>query len=88
LLVAPDQNFTAIGFGSSAAISRDERWMYISAPGNNTVYAYERIDVEAQSIVYTTDGVTSKFEYTSALQVNFADVNQITVTIGNRIACM
>jgi len=86
LLVAPDQNFTAIGFGSSAAISRDERWMYISAPGNNTVYAYERIDVEAQSIVYTTDGVTSKFEYTSALQVNFADVNQITVTIGNSIA--
>ena len=82
LLVPPDQNFSAIGFGTSGIISADEHWMYIGAPGNNIVYAYERIDVVDQFITYTTDGVTTSFEYSSAIQIDYTEINQLIVTLG------
>jgi len=40
LLLPPDQNFGPYNFGHAVAISTDERWMYIGAPGANVVHAY------------------------------------------------
>jgi len=86
LLVAPDQNFSPIGFGSSAAISFDERWMYIGAPGANVVYAYEKVEVVEQSITYTTNGSQTLFEYDTAIQINYFNPNQLIVTLNGNIA--
>ena len=63
LLVAPDQNFGPTQFGAKVAISLDEHWMYISAPGANAVYAYGRVDVPIQSVTYTSNGTTSSFNW-------------------------
>jgi hypothetical protein len=37
-------------FGYSVAMSLDERWMYIGAPGLNSVHAYGRVDWQNQFI--------------------------------------
>jgi hypothetical protein len=37
-------------FGYSVAISRDEHWMYIGAPGLNSVHAYGYVDWQNQFI--------------------------------------
>jgi hypothetical protein len=42
-------------FGYSVAVSRDERWMYIGAPGINKVFAYGLVEVQSQSVNYTTN---------------------------------
>jgi hypothetical protein len=86
ILLPPDQNFTAIGFGSSATISKDERWMYIGAPGANTVYAYERVDVESQSVSYITDGRTNIYNYSNSIQINYLYPEQLVVTLSGRTA--
>jgi hypothetical protein len=88
ILVAPDQNFGATGFGTSAAISFDERWMYIGAPGANLVYAYERIDVELQSITYKTNGTQTLFEYDTVIQIDYLNPAQLIVTLGPNIAIL
>ena len=81
LLVPPDQNFDPIGFGTAGAISVDERWLYIGAPGANTVYAYEKVEVLPQSVAYTTNGATTLFEYNNSIQVNYLYPEQLIVTI-------
>jgi hypothetical protein len=86
ILLPPDQNFTAIGFGSSATISKDERWMYIGAPAANTVYAYERIDIESQSVSYITNGQTNIYNYSESIQINYLYPEQLVVTLAGRTA--
>ena len=86
LLVAPDQNFSPIGFGSSAAISFDERWLYVGAPGANVVYAYEKVEVVEQSITYTANGTQTLFEYDTVIQVDYLNPNQLIVTLNGNIA--
>ena len=83
LLLPPDQNFGAIGFGTSAVISTDERWMYIGAPKNNLVYAYEKIEVETQSVTYTGDSSTTLFNYSNYIQINYLYPEQLVITFGN-----
>jgi hypothetical protein len=77
-------------FGTSVAISLDERWMYIGAPGDalgGKVYAYGRVDVQTQSVEYTGDGTTTEFNWSNHLVVDSANKNdQIVVTVGNAIA--
>jgi hypothetical protein len=59
LVVPQDEKITSTDqFGYSVAVSNDERWMYIGAPGGNRVYAYGRVDVQLQSVEYVADGVT------------------------------
>ena len=82
LLLPPDQNFNPNNFGTAAVISEDERWMYISAPAANLVYAYERVDVVPQSIIYTADDNTTVFNYSNAIQINPAYPAQLTVFVG------
>ena len=86
LLVAPDQNFTSISFGSAVAISQDEHWMYISAPGANTVYAFGRVDVPTDSITYTTNGVQTAFNWANSIQINPAYPDQLIVLVNNVLA--
>ena len=70
LLVAPDRDFDNIRFASSVAISNDERWMYVGTPGNNSVYAYGRVDIENQYVTHTTDGVNFAYEYSNEIQID------------------
>ena len=83
LLVAPDEDFSAIGFGTSAAISANERWMYIGAPGGNKVYAYGRVDVPVESISYAGDGTTATFTYVNDITINSSYPLQLEVYVNN-----
>ena len=85
LLVEPTQNFSAINFGYAVTISYDERWMYISAPGANKVYAYALVQEQEQSVTYTTDGITSIFNWSNAIMVDPAEQAQLVVTLGRTI---
>jgi hypothetical protein len=81
LLVAPDQNFTGAKFGTSVVISKDEQWMYVGAPGTNTVYSFERVDVQSQAISYPTDGVQYRFNYADYIQIDPTKPKQLTVNV-------
>jgi hypothetical protein len=83
LLVAPDEDFTAINFGHSVTISQNERWMYVGAPEGNKVYAYGQVPVEFQQAVYVTDGVTTTYNYSDAVQIDPTYPDQLIVTVDN-----
>ena len=83
LLTAPDTDFDPIGFGSAVKISQDERWMYIGAAGGNKVYAYGRVDIPVQEIIYVGNGVTSTFVYNTSIQIDSAYPGQLVVYLGN-----
>jgi len=80
LLTPPDGDFSVRGFGTAVSISPDERWLYVSAPGANRVYAYGRVDVEDQSITYTTTG-TKIYNYSNSIMIDQPE--QLIVTINN-----
>jgi hypothetical protein len=70
-------------FGYSVAISDDERWMYISAPADNKIYAYNKVNVQTQSLTFTGDGTTLSFVIEPTIQVDASDgtaQTQIKVT--------
>lgn len=81
LFVAPDENFNPIGFGTTVKISADERIAYISAPGDDQVYAYGRVDVPVQEVSYTGDGITYTFNYSDTIKIDPAFTNQLIVLI-------
>ena len=86
ILVPPDQDFGTIGFGTSGAISKDEKWMYIGAPGANKVYAYEMVEVPEQVIEYTTTVGVSTYAYSNSIQINDAYPAQLMVILsGNEL---
>lgn len=70
-------------FGYSVTMSRDENWLYVGAPGGNRVYAYNRVDVETQSLrVIATSGQTT-FDYNGIIVVN--NGIQLVVSVDNNI---
>jgi len=80
LLTAPeirDLQYQA-EFGYSVKMSRDERWLYIGAPGVNAVYAYGRVDVDTQSVTYITTGFTNSFNYGDHIVVDQPPVLSLT----------
>jgi hypothetical protein len=87
MLVAPDQDFGQIEFGSSVTISEDERWIYVGAPGSSLhepggkAYAYGRVDIEEQSISYITDGETALFNYSNYITIT--NDQQLSVILNN-----
>ena len=83
LLTAPDQDFSASGFGTSAIISDDELWMYISAPDANKVYAYGFVDIETQTITYNGNGTISTFTYVDTIIINSTYPLQLEVYLGS-----
>jgi len=82
LLVSPDST-VAGEFGYSVAVSADERWMYVGAPGVNKVHAYGRVEWQNQFIRTTGDGETDVFVIDGVIQIN-ADT-QLQVSINNAI---
>lgn len=48
-------------YSYSVNISNDERWLYISAPAGNRVYAYNRVNVQQQVKNFIGDGTTTDF---------------------------
>ena len=83
LFLAPDQDFGTTQFGKQVAISDDERWIYISAPVANKVYAYGRVDVETQSVSYVTDGTSQIFNYAEHIVIDSTYPDQLYVTLNN-----
>lgn len=87
LLVSADASTYYSGannFGTSVIISANERWMYIGSPGENSVYAYGRVDVETQKVTYVGDGSTTTFNYSDYI-ISTADTNpeQLIVNVNN-----
>jgi|694.fasta_scaffold01677_8 hypothetical protein len=70
-------------FGYSVVMSTDERWMYVSAPGLNYVYAYGQIPWQDQNVTFIANGTTSSVDISADIQINNA--NQITVTQDGRV---
>ena len=64
--------------GAAVAMSRDERWLYVGAPGVNEVYAYARVDWQNQFVRSVSDGVQTDYSIQDAIQVNAASQLQIT----------
>ena len=66
-------------FGSSVAMSLDERWMYIGSPGTNKVHAYGRADWQDQYVRARSDGVTTTYQIGNDIQIDAA--TQLRVSI-------
>ena len=84
LLTAPDVSLPA-EFGYSVAISRDEHWMYIGAPGVNKVFAYGLVEVQSQTVSYVTDGTTVVYNYSDSIVIDSAYPGQLTVVLNNQL---
>ena len=52
-----------ISLGQDVALSDNERWLYISAPEDNKIYAYNKVDVQSQTLNFTGDGSNNRFYY-------------------------
>ena len=83
LLVAPDQDFGVAEFGHAVTVSKDERWMYITAPSHNKVYAYTRVDVQRQTVSYTTDGETTTYNWNNHIVIDYAQPEQLVLALDN-----
>lgn len=70
-------------FGYSVAMSLDERWMYIGAPGLNQVHAYGRVDWQDQFVKARGDGITVDYDFSSSIQIDAG--SQLKVTVDGRI---
>lgn len=70
-------------FGYSVAISLDERWIYVGAPGLNTVYAYGLVDWQDQSLTFVASGSQTQVNFASNIRIDNA--NQITVLENGRL---
>jgi hypothetical protein len=70
-------------FGYSVAVSTDERWLYVGAPGLNTVHAYSRVDVENQFLRVRADGSSVTYNINNIIQIN--EENQIRVLVDSTL---
>ena len=73
-------------FGYSVAVSQDERWMYIGAPGLNQVHAYGRVDWQNQFVRARGDGVTVEYDISGTIQIDRD--TQIKVTVDGRVLAL
>lgn len=78
LLTSPDVALAG-EFGYSVAMSPDERWMYIGAPGVNKVFAYGRVVWQDQFVQAVGDAVTVAYSIDGEIQISAA--TQLTVTL-------
>lgn len=85
LLVAPDGDYSAIEFGYSVTTSQNERWMFVSAPAGNKVYAYTRVDIAQQSVEYITTGTSQLFNWSNYISIDFNQPEQLSVVLDNTI---
>lgn len=79
LLTNPDGVSLPGQFGHSVAMSDDERWLFVGAPGVNRVYCYGRVDWQNQVVKVTGDGETTVYGISDAIQIDAATQIQVTV---------
>jgi len=82
LLTTPgDVDLDQARFGFSVAMSADERWMYIGAPGKNNgeVHAYTQVPWQQQQVQFIGDGNTVTYDISSTIQI--AQNTQVFVTV-------
>ncbi len=83
LLTTPDSVSADQGkFGHAVTMSLDERWMYVSAPADNKVYAYGRVDWQDQYTNARGDGSETLFPITG---IKVSQDSQIRVTLDGAI---
>ena len=70
-------------FGYSVAMSLDERWMYIGAPGLNQVHAYGYVDWQNQFIKIVANGSTTTYAINKTIQIN--NKYQLKVTLNGQV---
>lgn len=70
-------------FGHSVTISQNERWIYVGAPGANKVYAYARVDVDNQTVSYTTDGTTTNYNYSNFIVIDPTKPDQLQIFLSS-----
>lgn len=91
LLVAPDQEFDPIEFGYEVAISRDENWMFVGAPGaslhrpGGQVYVFGRVDTQLQTVTYYGDGNNRLFNWADHIVITNNEYGQFVVVVNNQI---
>lgn len=93
ILNAGDLEFGATEFGYAVTMSRDENWIGIGAPGDESsqvggaFYVYAQETVQEQSVEYVTDGVATVYNWSDHLKVtNFAAPYwQFTVVLDNEL---
>jgi len=79
LLTSPNSITAPEEFGQNVAVSLDERWLYVGAPGANAVYAYGRVDWERQRLQTLGDGATTSYFIGDTIKI---DANtQLTVSV-------
>lgn len=84
LLTTPDSVSVDQGkFGHAVVMSQDERWMYVSAPAVNKVYAYGRVDWQDQTVNARGNGTQTTFEFGDVIKISAS--TQIRVTIDGAI---
>jgi len=87
LLTVPDSRDLALPaeFGYSVAVSPDEHWMYIGAPGINKVFAYGLVEVENQSVAYVADGRQFTFNFSNHIVIDAGYDQQLSVVLNNTL---
>jgi hypothetical protein len=70
-------------FGYSVAVSTDEHWMYIGAPGVNKVHTYALVDVQDQFIRTLGNGVTTTYQIANTIQIDNND--QLVVSVNSNL---
>jgi hypothetical protein len=70
-------------FGYSVAISQDERWLYIGAPGLNSVHAYGYVDWQNQILKKFADGTTKSWDIGGTIQIG--NNYQLKVTLNGQV---
>ena len=81
LMVNPTDANDEAKFGHAVAISDDGRWAYVSAPGKDSVYAYQRIDRQLQRFTARGDGSTKQYDLTGVIIADEPD--QLAVIVNN-----
>jgi hypothetical protein len=70
-------------FGYSVAMSQDERWIYIGAPGLNSVHAYGYVDWQQQVLKEFANGVTKSWDISDSIQIG--NNYQLKVTLNGQV---
>ena len=73
-------------FGYSVAMSLDERWIYVGAPGLNQVHAYSRVDWESQFVRARGNGVTTTYDISNEIQID--QNTQLKVTVDGLVLAL
>lgn len=79
ILVDPSAPTSANKFGTSVAISEDENWIYVGAPGKSQVHCYQKVEHQTQAVTYIADGNTKDFSILNQLKVD--NQSQLTVSV-------